>query len=81
MNLLITRRARNDYEALPPPTQKLADKQLTFLVNDLHHPSLKAKKYDERRGVWQARITRDYRVYFVIEKDTYVILSMTKHPK
>ena len=81
MNLLITRRARNDYEALPPPTQKLVDKQLTFLVNDLHHPSLKAKKYDERHGVWQARITRDYRVYFVIEKDTYVILSMTKHPK
>jgi len=81
MKLLFTRRAHNDYDALPPNIQKLADKQLAFLVKDLRYPSLKAKKYDEERGIWQGRITRDYRVYFLIEGDTYGLLTMTKHPK
>ena len=81
MKLLFTKRARNDYDAFPPNIQKLADKQLDFLVKDLRYPSLKSKKYDEARGIWQARISQDYRVYFLIEGDTYVILSMIKHPK
>ena len=50
-------------------------------MKDLRYPSLKSKKYDEARGIWQARISQDYRVYFLIEGDTYVILSMIKHPK
>ena len=81
MKLLFTQRARNDYDAFPPNIQKLADKQLDFLLKDLRYPSLNAKKYDEGRSICQARITRDYRVYFLIEGDTYVILAMTKHPK
>lgn len=81
MKLLRTRRARNDYQALPPKVRELADKQLTRLLEDLRYPSLHAKKYDEKRGIWQGRVTRDYRFYFLIEGETYVILAITKHPK
>ncbi len=81
MKLYWTRRGQHDYEALPLSTQQLADKQLDFLVKNLRHPSLKAKKYDEWRGIWQARITRDYRAYFLITKDAYILLAVTKHPK
>ncbi|OGZ08310.1 MAG: hypothetical protein A3D65_01085 [Candidatus Lloydbacteria bacterium RIFCSPHIGHO2_02_FULL_50_13] len=81
MKLFFTERGQSDYEALPRSAQQLADKQLNFLVKNLRHPSLKAKKYDEGRGVWQARITRDYRTYFLIKGDAYVILAVTKHPK
>lgn len=81
MKLSWTQRGQNDYEALPHSARQLADKQLDFLVKNLRHPSLKAKKYSEERGVWQARITRDYRAYFLINKDAYVILAVTKHPK
>ena len=81
MKLFFTDRALDDYHALPASARRLADKQFDFLVKYLRHPSLKAKKYDEGRGVWQARITRDYRTYFLIDGDAYVILTVTKHPK
>jgi hypothetical protein len=31
--------------------------------------------------VWQARVNRDYRFYFLIEEDTYVIVRIIPHPK
>ncbi len=78
--LRFTARADDDYIHLSPKLKAQADKQLDFLVKDLRHPSLRAKKYDESRDIWQARISRDYRVYFLIEGDTYVILAIRKHP-
>jgi hypothetical protein len=43
------------------------------------HPSLRAKKYDTER--WQARVTRDWRFYFRIEGDSYILLDIMRHPK
>lgn len=31
--------------------------------------------------MWQGRVTRDYRFYFSIEGETYLILAIRKHPK
>jgi len=46
-------------------------KQIAFLSGNLHHPSLHAKRYNEGNDVWQARINRDWRFYFIIVDDTY----------
>ena len=78
--LRFTDRAEDDYTRLSPKLKAQTDKQLDFLAKDLRHPSLRAKKYDESRDLWQARISRDYRVYFLIEGDTCVILTIRKHP-
>src|SRR5262249_30969062 len=59
--------------ASPPEVQKAFGKQLTNLLRDLRHPSLRAKKYEERTGLWQARINDDWRMYFTIEGDAYVL--------
>ena len=56
-------------------------KQAAFLEKDLRHPSLHAKKYDESKDRWQARINRDWRFYFNIIGDTYVIRDIVPHPK
>jgi hypothetical protein len=42
---------------------------------------LRAKKYDQANDRWQARVTLDWRFYFAIEGDTYVILDIIPHPK
>ena len=65
----------------PPNVRKAFFKQLKFLAVNLHHPSLHAKKYDEGRDLWQARVTKDWRFYFVIQNDTYIVLDVIPHPK
>jgi hypothetical protein len=52
---------------------------VTFLLDDIRHPSLRAKKHDAER--WQARVTRDWRFYFRIEGDAYIFLDIIPHPK
>ena len=81
MKLLFAPRAVKQYRELPPDLRAIVDKQLEALLSNLRHPSLRAKKYDEIRDIWQGRVTRDCRFYFRIEGDTYHILSITKHPK
>ena len=61
--------------------QQAFDKQVRLLVANLRHPSLRAKKYDQNRGIWQARVTRGWRFYFLIEADTYILLDLIPHPK
>ena len=54
-------------------------KQQGFLLQDIRHPSLRAKKYDESGDIWQARVTRNVRFYFQIQGDCYVLLNIRKH--
>jgi len=72
--------ARN-YKKAPASIQRAFDKQARLLVEDLNHPSLRAKKYDEPRDLWQARVTRAWRFYFTIKGDTYCLHEIKRHPK
>jgi mRNA interferase RelE/StbE len=65
----------------PPSVRRAFEKQLRFLLSNLLHPSLHAKKYDESRDLWQARINRDWRFYFTISGNTYRIEEVIPHPK
>ncbi len=54
---------------------------MDFFETNLKHPSLHAKKYDDSRDLWQARVNSNWRFYFVIAGDTYVITDIIPHPK
>ncbi len=81
MRIVLSRQAAISASDAPPPIRKAFYKQLGFLERDLHHPSLHAKKYDEARDIWQARVSRDWRFYFKIVDDAYVIRDVVAHPK
>lgn len=81
MKLLLSRRAKRGYLKLTKRLQKAADKRFYFLLEDLKHPSLHAKKYDEVQEIWQVRISKNYRFYFRIIGDIYEIITILKHPK
>ena len=81
MRLRFTEKADRDYAGLPSDVRKAFAKQLRFLLTNLQHPSLHAKKYDEGADLWQARITRSWRFYFKILEDEYVVISIIPHPK
>jgi hypothetical protein len=52
-----SRRVTLALKAAPPTVRKAFYKQIAFLANNIQHPSLHAKKYDEANDIWQARIT------------------------
>ncbi len=47
MKWLLTHRAWQDYQDAPASVQKAFDKQVGLLAENLRHPSLRAKKYDQ----------------------------------
>lgn len=69
------------YEDAPLTVQKAFKKQSHLLQTNLRHPSLHAKKYNESQGIWQARVNRDWRFYFLIKDSTYYLIDIMKHPK
>jgi plasmid maintenance system killer protein len=81
MKLLRTTHFERNYARAPQQIQRAFDKQSALLVQNLHHPSLRSKKYDERRNLWQARVNQDWRFYFLIQNDGYLIVDIIPHPK
>jgi mRNA interferase RelE/StbE len=81
MKVVLSDRAIDSLCEAPPDVRRAFEKQLRFLVGNLQHPSLHAKKYDESRDLWQARVTRNWRFYFTITNDTYCIEDVIAHPK
>lgn len=64
MKAAFSERFIRQYSGLSAERKAKFDKQLGFLLTNLRHPSLRAKKYDEARDIWQARVDDDYRFYF-----------------
>ena len=81
MNVQLSQRAVEALATAPLPVQKAFIKQINFLVRNLSHPSLHAKKYDEGSDRWQARVNDDWRFYFQIVGDIYRITDLIPHPK
>jgi hypothetical protein len=79
MRARTTQRFERSFAAAPKAIQNAFGKQLTHLLRDPKHPSLRTKKYDNER--FQARVTRDWRFYFRIDADTYILLDIIPHPK
>ncbi len=74
-------RAIEQLEVAPVSVQHAFYRKVQFLTVNLRHPSLRAKKYGGARSIWQARITKGWRFYFLIDGDRYIILSISPHPK
>jgi mRNA interferase RelE/StbE len=81
VNARYSKRFLGQYAAAPPLVQKAFDKQVGLLLENLHHPSLRAKKYSAVQGIWQARVNRDWRFYFTIEGGEYHLHEIITHPK
>ncbi|MCK4781824.1 hypothetical protein KAS79_02775 [Candidatus Parcubacteria bacterium] len=81
MKVFYTPHFKRNFKSLPKEIKKKFKKQVDFLLKNFHHPSLKIKKYDEKQEIWQARVDRNYRFFFLVEKDAYIFLEIKSHPK
>ncbi|MGA3095830.1 MAG: hypothetical protein ABSF25_05205 [Bryobacteraceae bacterium] len=81
MILRFSKHFLRNYHKAPKAVREAFDKQSMFLLQDLHHPSLRAKKYDEAGGLWQARVNYAWHFYFRIVGDVYLMDEIKGHPK
>ena len=81
MKVFYTPHFKKSLEKLPRIIQHRFKKQISFLLADVSHPSLQIKKYDKQRQIWQARVDKNVRFYFLIEREKYILLEIKTHPK
>lgn len=81
MKYILHPRLSENLELFPPKIRTKFWRNLKFLLRNLRHPSLRTKKYDESKGIWQARVGKSIRFYFLIQGDAYILLDIKKHPK
>ncbi len=79
MELIQTAHFKSDYKKLPASIQKRTDEKLEFLVQNVSHPSLRVKRVQKYKGVFEGRVTRDYRFFFQITTEGYILLRVDKH--
>ena len=79
MKLAFTKPFKQDYKGLPENIQELIDKQIAHLLENPKHPSLQIKKMEGRQTIWEARITKGYRMTFQIVGDTYLLRRAETH--
>ena len=79
MKLLTTSSFDADYAALPTNMQDLVQKKLELFVANPRHLSLRVKKMEGPRNIWEGRITRNYRFTFQIESDVCILRRIGTH--
>ena len=68
-----------DYARLPRHIQERIDKQLALFLTNPRHPSLRTRKMEGRRDVWEGHVTRDYCFTFKIIGDAYRLRRVGTH--
>lgn len=81
MRVILSPRAFEATKRAPADVRKAFYKQIDLLSENLRHLSLRAKKFDEKANLWQARVNLDWRFYFVIAEDGYLVTNVIPHPK
>ena len=79
MRFVATKRFEDAYRALPERLRRKTDKALRLLADNPAHPSLRLKKVQGIRGIWEARIDIGCRMTLEIHPDHYLIRNIGKH--
>lgn len=70
---------KRSYKKLSRSIQQKTDRILIFLSKDLMHPSIRAKKIQGARDIWEGRIDKFHRFTFQIEGNEILLRSIGEH--
>jgi mRNA interferase RelE/StbE len=79
MKIQTARPFERDYNALPKLIKDQADKQFAPLLENPHHPSLRAKKIKGHPNIFEGRVTKSYRFTFQISGEIYMLRRIGTH--
>ena len=74
-----TKKFRKGYQTLPREIQYNFDKKLFLLLEDIFHPSLRAKRIQGTENRWEGSITMKYRFTFELHGNNAIFRTIGTH--
>ena len=81
MEILFTERFEQAYEKLTKPEKRSVRKALALLGENPGHPSLRTKRMEGRKNIWEARPSRRLRMTFEIAAGVIAMRNVGEHDK
>jgi len=79
MKIIYTNSFKKDYDSLTPFIQGQTDKKLALLISNPRHPSIQVKKMKGTKDIWEARVSRNYRMTFNLVEDYLILRRIGTH--
>lgn len=79
MQIITTKPFDRDYASLPRDIQKRFDEKIVLFVSNFFHPSLRVKKMEDSRDIWEGRLTIHYRFTFSRQGNSIVLRRVGTH--
>ncbi len=79
MNIIRTDPFKKDFKRLPKEIKRKTEQSLRFLIDNIQHPSLRAKKMEGVKDIWEASVTMQYRFTFEIREDDIILRRIGTH--
>ena len=70
---------KKHYQNLSSSEKQQTKKKLEFFIENPMHPSLRTKKIQGAKGIWESSITMDIRMIWFYENDELIILLDIGH--
>ena len=79
MRIERTEQFKRDFISLPESLKRRTEKQLRLLMENPRHPSLRIRKMEDPRNIWEGRVTKGYRFTFQVQGDTCLLRRIGTH--
>jgi mRNA-degrading endonuclease YafQ of YafQ-DinJ toxin-antitoxin module len=79
MKIQTTRHFDKAFAGLPPAIKERAREKLALFFDNPQHPSLRVKKMQGHRYIWEGSITKSYRFTFQIHEDLCILRRIGTH--
>lgn len=79
MRLFRTDRFKRDFRRLPREVQERVETSLERFVANSRHPSLQVKKMEGAPGIWELRVTDNYRLTFQFVEEGVILRRVGTH--
>lgn len=81
MKILYSSRFKKDYRSLSPEEKKQFKKKAKLMIENLKHPSLRIKKIQGRKGIFETSISMAIRLTWQFVKEGIYLRSIGPHDK
>jgi mRNA interferase RelE/StbE len=76
-----TERFKRMYEKLDSERQKAIKRAIKLMADNIYHSSLRVKRLQGTKGIWEASATIETRITFNWENDTIIFRNCGEHDK